>query len=724
MGTCTRRIVRSLFAAALLALGAAGAARATVDFDLSSGNDYLKSFTGFQSNSNLFACAVADFNGDGIDDVAMVGIYDNTLGRTANGAVYLVYGLFKTTSPFNALLTAATSYNLRIDGGSTNDNLANCWAADVNNDGQMDLIIRADGINTLYVLYGPFPNGTGQDVDLSNSASYNVKFVMPSGNGNMYPLWADLNGDGITDTLIEVPNANTNGSASGALYAIYGPLPAGTGNVKDLSVGANFNLRVDGEGANTYMTSNVNGSPYWLYNGQPTTVVADVNGDGAPDLIIGASRDSGWNRSNNGIVYISTGPFPIPSATGTVWKGSDAGRWMLRLGGDGSNVSLARAVVADFNGDGQNDLCVAANYDGTLGRSGNGAVYCLYGPLNYPIDTQLDMGVAANYNVAIHGAISNDNIGFDSLRAADLNGDGIPDLIIESEYMDPGSPPYDGGVLYVINGGGANFPPGQGQQHDLASVSPYYYNLRISASNNYSHVSYAQAAIKDMDGDGNLDIVVQSQGYFNNNTCGSGIGYVGVLYGPTPNTTGNNYDIDASNVDARFHYSNCTSFNSFLTLTGDFDGDGMQDIVFSDRGFTSAQGRVWLTSVSTAAPRITAPGLFTNLTAPTLQWTPVQGASSYRVQVDVDPRFPAPVSDQTVSSLSASVSGLSNGQGYYARVKATNGNFLRWGPIATFTVDTTPPVPPTLIQPGDASGNNPTVGTQTPLFKWTDASPE
>jgi hypothetical protein len=103
---------------------------------------------------------------------------------------------------------------------------------------------------------------------------------------------------------------------------------------------------------------------------------------------------------------------------------------------------------------------------------------------------------------------------------------------------------------------------------------------------------------------------------------------------------------------------------------------------------------------------------------PNLSWNGPLGASSYRVQVSVDPTFAAPVVDTSgITSASVSVlTTLGKNALYYWRVSAGNwGGTSGWSDVWSFT--TVPPGPPTpaLIYPLD---NALDVGT-SPTFTWS-----
>jgi hypothetical protein len=723
----TRKKLQQWKKTAALALCALTAwpARAAIDVDFNaSANNYHIAWNGSSTSANLMAYATGDLNGDGIEDLVMRENGADTQSRTNNGAFYVVYGVQKSTG--GAVRAISSTFDVRIDGASSSDAIGVGVVRDFNNDGQDDLMIRNAGATVWWFLYGPFPSGTGNVIDLANSAKYNLKVSAPAGTSAFYAFaGVDVNGDGIDDTVFEAPLADVTNTDSGSLYVMYGPLPAGTGNTRDLSVTTDWNLRINGPAtASAFLTYKSYGTYYDVVT-QPNLTMGDVNGDGAPDLIIGASRHDTWGDTDNGSVWVSTGPFP--SGTGNSWNVSDAGRFMLRLDGPGDNDGLSRSIVADFNGDGNNDLCVGAAEADFAGRTNNGAVFCLYGPLNYPVDSTLDLGQTQNYNVVFYDATSWD-LGYSGFQAVDANNDGFKDLVASSYIGDPNST--DSGVVYIFYGGSAgSWPAAAGNQKDITTATNY--NVKIVGNEANDILGVWPTQWRDFNGDGALDFLVESRGESGSDACGAGYqSQASVFYGPTAAGTGQTKNI-LSNYDLRFRYSNCSHFGDGPLLSGDFDGDGVSDVALSyyyhDGPGGADAGRVYYVGLSSYAARVTAPNLFTNSTTPTVSWAAGSGASNYWLQVANDPLFTAGsivYENNNVTGTSQATSALSNGGSYYARVKANNGNHQFWGPVASFTVDTTAPTAPTLLTPGDASQTHPSVGTQTPEFDWTDASTE
>ena len=130
------------------------------------------------------------------------------------------------------------------------------------------------------------------------------------------------------------------------------------------------------------------------------------------------------------------------------------------------------------------------------------------------------------------------------------------------------------------------------------------------------------------------------------------------------------------------------------------------------------------TNVSAPPPPVLTqpPDNETNVsTTPTFVWQPSSGATSYQLQVAINPNFNPPsidvpglTSTQYVVTQSQE---LAHGTGYYWRVRASNsGGTSNWSTVFSFSTTPAPPPPPTLQQPP----NNATNITLTPTLDWTD----
>ena len=181
-----------------------------------------------------------------------------------------------------------------------------------------------------------------------------------------------------------------------------------------------------------------------------SVAVGDVNGDGIPDLIITAPMASPNGVSDAGSVYVVFGtktgfpnPLPLNSLNGT--NG-------FRL--DGVTVPNVDAVgqslaVGDINGDGIPDIIIGA----PVANSVAGYTYVVFGgpgpkgdpshtwatsifaTAGFPGTFELNLtGTGTGFingtnGFRLDGVTAGDQSG-QSLAVGDINGDGIPDIII------------------------------------------------------------------------------------------------------------------------------------------------------------------------------------------------------------------------------------------------------------------------------------------------------
>ncbi|HZP03252.1 MAG TPA: FG-GAP-like repeat-containing protein [Terracidiphilus sp.] len=349
---------------------------------------------------------------------------------------------------------AFTMQSRSLTVGSTPQGLA---VADFNNDGFLDIAITNSGDNTVTILLG---NGEGSFSQASESP-------IIVGNSPRGVMAADFNGDGIADLAI----ANTGDNSLTILLGRgdgtfdQGPdSPVAVGRepwaiaaadfnrdgLADLVVTNNAAALPGGDGSLTILLGRGDGtfsqapnSPIASVTGAPLqamfTAVGDFNDDGIPDLAV---------TTEFGLLAIflgnGDGTFTAPYSP-------------LNVGG----APTANAVVVgDFNGDGNADLAVADNacctfqYSGTIsillgngtghfvrsqGLYANHTIYSL-AVADFNEDGALDLAVTSfggsipnTIFLGSDGPFSLTDVTFPSgitdLVPADLNGDGVSDLV-------------------------------------------------------------------------------------------------------------------------------------------------------------------------------------------------------------------------------------------------------------------------------------------------------
>ncbi|MFP6639807.1 MAG: hypothetical protein VCC04_06170, partial [Myxococcota bacterium] len=225
-------------------------------------------------------------------------------------------------------------------------------------------------------------------------------------------------------------------------------------------------------------------------------------------------------------------------------------------------------VVCDLNRDGDGDLVVGAPRYGSDGR-----VYVVFGGV--AMQDAYDLLTDADFTVT--GSDASGNIS-GSLACGDLNGDSVDDLVIGA----PSAGTNDGRV-YIIYGVST-----LAGELDLESDSA---DVVITGSEGQLGLD---VAVADLNGDLIGDLVIGAP-YANGDPLGAGArpyaGKVSILYGGS--SLPGVIDLDATPPDVQIYGNNENGAESQIghrLITGDFDGDDTQDVVF---GFFHAQVAGW-----------------------------------------------------------------------------------------------------------------------------------
>jgi hypothetical protein len=340
--------------------------------------------------------AVADVNRDGKPDVLSVNLFGGDV------TVFLGTG----TGTF----TSAPS--IQVGSGPADLSLA-----DLNADGRLDMVVVNSDIDSISLYYG---NGTGGFTPAGAPTLDTTQ--TPSRMAS-----ADINGDGKLDFVVSVAGAGfVAGTVRPYLGDGSGGFTAGTPVTVGISPRGLDIADLNGDGKLDIAVPNFNGSTVTVLLGdgaggfsatgaspiavgtRPNTVkIADINGDGKPDLTV-ANGDS-----NNFTVLLNDGSAGFTAAAGSPFA---------------LDSSVNDLAVADINRDGKPDV-VTVNGDTSPSvsiRLGNGS-----GGFTTPAGSPLTPGVTPL-----------------GVRVADVNLDGKPDILTAD---------FNGGVSVFLGVGDGTF---------------------------------------------------------------------------------------------------------------------------------------------------------------------------------------------------------------------------------------------------------------------------
>jgi VCBS repeat-containing protein len=373
--------------------------------------------------ANMRVTGGGDFNGDGIDDIAIsTPRLNDVTGRT-----YVVFGTGENTGSATISLADLDGSNgVIIEGAEAGDYMGGriAFAGDTNGDGIDDLMLA--GVAGTYIVFGR----EGEDafertIDLAAiNNSQGVFFVPEEANDVRGTTFAnavgDINNDGLSDIIISDANI-WNDDGDGKIYVIYGQNSDEGGFAEDISLAT----LTEEQG---FTVVNTNNFAYTVSR------AGDVNNDGIDDFMVsdglGLSAYVIFGRDK-----ATDGNFPA-SFDVTTLDGSNG----FGIGG----VSFAYqglSSLGDINGDGIDDISLSTGTSGKsyviFGRDGDFEAVVSLATLTS------DEGFIINtpqWNVAGRHTISS---------AGDINGDGIGDMVVSVSISDSDDGPhYMGYVLY------------------------------------------------------------------------------------------------------------------------------------------------------------------------------------------------------------------------------------------------------------------------------------
>ena len=387
-----------------------------------------------------------DVNGDGLADLIVGAKFADGGGTFLAGESYVVFGKADTTA-VDLSDVAAGIGGFVINGIDPADRsgVSVSGAGDVNGDGLADLIVGAQhadpsgnvSAGESYVVFG---KADGTPVNLSDIAAgtggFAINGIDPQDRSGISVSGAgDVNGDGLADAIVGAPQADPGGvNGAGESYVVFGKADGTPVNLSDVAAGTG-GFVINGIDADDRSGFSVSGA-------------GDVNGDGLADLIVGAyGADPGGNNFAGASYVVFGKADTTPVNLSDVAAGT--GGFVIN-GIDPFDHSGAVSGAGDVNGDGLADLIVGAGSASPGGNFEAGESYVVFGKADgTPVN--LSDVAAGTGGFVINGIDPSDFSGHSVSGAGDVNGDGVPDVIVGAYFADPGGN-IDTGESYVVFG--------------------------------------------------------------------------------------------------------------------------------------------------------------------------------------------------------------------------------------------------------------------------------
>ncbi|MFI4881614.1 MAG: FG-GAP-like repeat-containing protein [Phycisphaerales bacterium JB064] len=240
----------------------------------------------------------------------------------------------------------------------------------------------------------------------------------------------DVDGDGVNDLALGAPRAVAGTIPGGSVWIVF---MAADGRTKSTT-------RIGPEGVGGLSTRL--SSDAFLGNG--VDGLGDLDGDGIPEIIVGASGDDEAGR-DRGAVFVL-----FLNRDGTVREEVKFG---MGMGGFDRNVSedsrfgTSVATLGDIDGDGTLEVAVGHPFEDVApGQLDDGAAWIV--SLNQAGMVEREMLVGAGQGGFTGAVLAGDNFGNSVGGGEDIDGDGVPDLVVGASRDDAGG--IDAGAAYVV----------------------------------------------------------------------------------------------------------------------------------------------------------------------------------------------------------------------------------------------------------------------------------
>ncbi|MEO1198792.1 MAG: Ig-like domain-containing protein [Pseudomonadota bacterium] len=421
------------------------------------------------------------------------------------------------------------------------------------------------------------------DVDYDPSQGSNGTLLV---SGNIAEDVISIDNQGTSAGQIGFNNATGEITYEGTLIGIVDPTDNGA-NGFNLDITFNGNASLEAVealiGALTY--ANTSDTPTASRTLTITFDDGDINGTVSDTVVVNVTPE---------VDTTVTSPVTLSTLTASASRGYEF------QGVDAGDVSGFKVTSAgDINGDGFDDLLISSWVAGAPGLTNSGEVYLVFGGAANlaALDGNGDGNILLSDIDGTNGYVLNgdagDRAGSD-IASADLNGDGIMDLVIGARFSEQSGNTQDGQV-YVVFGGTTNLanaddstPGNRDGRIALDGIAAIGAGYIIEGEAAGDQFGFTVSNVGDTNGDGFDDIMV----FARQTLTGAGVSYL--IYGGSQNLEAldaadgsNNNVLEAgelvgagfSGFGYRLIGESAGDLSGIALSGGDFDGDGVSDIL-------------------------------------------------------------------------------------------------------------------------------------------------
>lgn len=415
------------------------------------------------------------------------------------------------------------------------------WVTAVS-DTQGDVAVERDAYRSpsnVRLAAGHFDADLPMELVLATRVQRNFRGTLVAGDAFGYAASAigDVDGDGVGDLAVTMPQGKDGGANRGAVWILY--------------------LRGDGSVRTQRKISSTDGGftgplDDLDYFGSSVAAAGDHDGDGVPDIAVGAWGDDDGGSAHGAVWLLHL------NRDGTVKSqlkiSSTSGGFAGALDID-DQFGLGVASLGDFDGDGYVDLAVAAPGDDD-GGTDRGAVWILF----------LDgAGVKAHRKITNTGGADGDLFGRGLAYCPDFGGERL--LAVGAPNDDDGGPNRGAVWLLFLNPDGSD-----ASRARISGTSPNFTG-RLDDNDTFGRTI---AIVPDRDLDGVPELAVSSDG---DDDGGTDRGAVYIVHPTATRTVQSAEKISQTSGNFGGAIGNYDRFGVAVVCPGDLDGDGVADLV-------------------------------------------------------------------------------------------------------------------------------------------------